>query len=575
MNPKCTLPEGMRVEAMEQLRGWGLSEEEEEKIRQMFPRYLFFRNDYRYDDGWNVSDPVRLCTCTVCGESFEARRGNYARGKLHHEKCNCPQCGAEVEGIAVGKYGYEMKSLERWVKVAIARAGDNGELLIVAGNAVRQFNWDNLTGEIAFYPVRRYFFSKDGSCEWKATITGCGPFERNWSWETTKTIGDPFQPNMMGYCDYDGRYAIIGLGDALPNTDLKYCRIMEFFERRAYADLDDSQPSRAIVKYLGWACIHPQIEFAVRLGLEAAVEQLITEGKKNSDLLNWKAKRPDRFMRMTKQEAKLFVSEEMNFADLEAWKKTAPEMNLKTWAGICDEVGGYENIRELIPCAKAAGADVKEAAHYVNSLQPRCARYAVDVKIIIRRWKDYLDMAEKLKYDLTQKTVAMPKDLTDRHDAAAKMIYVQEHADEMKKYKKRRRQLEKQYAFRMGGYCILVPTSGEEIIREGKTLQHCVGGYAERHIKGTTTILFLRNVKKTGRSFLTIEMEKKDGKMQIRQIHGFQNERYDPQKKPEERFAWFIGPWLDWVNAGSERDRDGNPELKIEQEETMMEVNAG
>ena len=63
--------------------------------------------------------------------------------------------------------------------------------------------------------------------------------------------------------------------------------------------------------------------------------------------------------------------------------------------------------------------------------------------------------------------------------------------------------------------------------------------------------------------------------MQIRQIHGFQNERYDPQKKPEERFAWFIGPWLDWVNAGSERDRDGNPELKIEQEETMMEVNAG
>ena len=81
--------------------------EEEESIRELFPQYLFFRNEYR-DDGWNVSGPIRLCTCTACGESFEAERGNYKRGRLHHEKCNCPQCGKTVEGIATHKYRYNM-----------------------------------------------------------------------------------------------------------------------------------------------------------------------------------------------------------------------------------------------------------------------------------------------------------------------------------------------------------------------------------------------------------------------------------------------------------------------------------
>ena len=137
MNPKCTLPVEKYQEALQALSGWGLSTEEENGIRELFPQYLFFRNEFQ-DDGWNVSDPVRICTCTACGESFEAVRGNYTRGKLHHEQCNCPQCGKQVEGIAAHKYKYDMPSLQSWIKVAIARAGDDGALLIQAAHEVRR-----------------------------------------------------------------------------------------------------------------------------------------------------------------------------------------------------------------------------------------------------------------------------------------------------------------------------------------------------------------------------------------------------------------------------------------------------
>ena len=558
MNPKCTLPEKKRAEALEALSDWGLSVEEEESIRELFPQYLFFRNEYR-DDGWNVSsDPVRICTCTACGRSFEAVRGNYARGKLHHEKCNCPQCGREVEGIAANKYKYDLRSLERWVKVAIARAGDDGDLLIQAGNARRQFNHDALTGEVEFWPEKKYFFGKSGACEWKIRTEWEGCCKVGESWTETKTVGDPFQPNMMGWCDYNGEYTVIGLADALPETDLKYCQIMEFYEQ--YMGCSGGRPVNGVMKYLGWACIHPQIEMAVKTGLSGAVLELVTEGRKNAKLLNWNAKNPAGFLRMSTQEAKSFLREEMDFNDLKDWKGF-PDMKLKQYIEIRETVGSRKDMRQLMECCRKAGVTAKQGSNYFRSLQPDCARYAVPAERILREWNDYLDMALRLGYDLSEKTVAMPKNLQERHDQAAETITVRRNQEELKKYRTRRKQLEKKYAFRMGEYCILVPNGSEEIVREGKTLHHCVGGYAARHIEGKTTILFLRKARTPGRSFLTIELYEDRGKIGIRQIHGYRNEHYDGATAPEKRFDWFLGPWLEWVNGGSERDRSGNPVL--------------
>ena len=572
MNPKCTLPEEMRAKALAQLTDWGLSLEEEERIKALFPQYLFFQNQY-LDDGWQVSsDPVRVCTCTACGESFEAVRGNYPRGKLHNERCNCPQCHAEVEGKAVNKFSYDMNSLERWVKVAVARAGDNGELLVVAGNAVRRFNHDNLQGELDFFPVRKYYFGKSGTCEWK--------LEQYWEdchlvghdWVPTKTVGDPFQPAMANWMSYDGSYSVIGIGDALPYTCLKYCQVMEFFERRAFADLDDNRPARAIVKYLAWATQLPQIEFAVKIGLEGAVEELINEGRKNARIIDWSATRPDRFLRMSKKDAAIFRAHEMDFDDLKAIK-LQKNLGVSEYLEICDCVGGRDNMKELMECANIAGVSGREAGRYIRSLQPQCARYAVPPRQIIQTWEDYLKMADALGYDLSERTVAMPKNLQQRHDDANAEYYNETHEAELKKYKTRRRKLEERYRFSMGGYCILIPTSGQEIIKEGKTLHHCVGGYAARHMIGDTTILFLRKQRTPGRSFLTLEMEKKKGKIRIHQIHGYRNEGYGAKVRPEERFDWFLGPWLEWVNAGSKRDRDGNPILPGA-EESKVEVEA-
>jgi len=570
MNPTCNLPADLRRDALSQFDSYCLEPEEENAIRDLFPQYLFFRNEYE-DDGWNVSsEPVRLCTTTCCGETFEGVRANYRRGRIHNEDVTCPFCGRKLTGKAAHKYRYEMRSLESWVKVAVARPGKDGALLIEAGNARRRFNWDNLRGSIDWFPTKRYYFSKDGAAEWAETVLrwACGPFDRpEMTWRATKTISDPFPPNVMGYCDYYGDYQIVGLSEALEKTDLRYCQIREFYVELLAADLD-GEHNRYMVKYLGWYCHHPQLEMAVKLNLGRAVLELIRDGRKNAKYLNWNAKDPAGFLRMTKQEARLFLRNELEFNDLTDLKHA--KLTAQQYLKIMELSGGREEMNELMACARTAGCTPEQGARYVRSLQPECTRYAAPMMQIIRVWKDYLSIAEQLGYDLSVKTVAMPKNLQERHDAAADTIRCQANEAEALKYKKRRRQLEKKYAFRMGGLCVLVPTGSEEIVREGKTLQHCVGGYAARHIEGKTTILFLRHSRKPGRSFLTMEMEERNGRMVIRQIHGYQNERYQGAADPRERYAWFLEPWLNWVNSGSERDRDGNPVLP--EKEIITEV---
>ena len=87
-----------------------------------------------------------------------------------------------------------------------------------------------------------------------------------------------------------------------------------------------------------------------------------------------------------------------------------------------------------------------------------------------------------------------------------------------------------------------------------------MGGYADRHLNGKTTILFLRDRQSPGKSLVTMEMNGN----KIVQIHGWDDERTackaNPKRKsPRELYAEFLGPWLAWLEAGSKRDKHGRP----------------
>ena len=67
---------------------------------------------------------------------------------------------------------------------------------------------------------------------------------------------------------------------------------------------------------------------------------------------------------------------------------------------------------------------------------------------------------------------------------------------------------------------IIVPREPKDIINEGASLNHCVGGYLESVASGNKTILFLRKVSNPDESFYTIEVSNNS---RIVQIHGNRN----------------------------------------------------
>lgn len=560
MNPTCNLTEEEREAAFRQFDGM-LTTEEEESIRSLFPQYLFFQNKGPDDSGYSSSArPVRICTCTACRETFEGVRANYARGKIHNEPVTCPHCGKQLEGKAVSKFSYQMNSLESWVKTAIARPGENGALLIEAGDAARRFNWNDLTGTIDWYPKARYYFARGKLQMWKEVWErDCCTITANLFWKVQKTIQDPFHPNMMGNHFYEGEYSIINMAEALPETDSRYCQILDFYHYNYGARLEDLDTARWMVKYLGWYALHPQIEMCVKFNLLDIVGELIVDGRKNARILDWSKTKIHEFLRLSKADTKLFLNSKTGLKSLRIYREKFKDISFAKFCELVKRVGGEAPLENLSVCAKLAGVRIEKAVKYIDKQAPLCPRAMVSTTTIIQYWLDYLKMAKQLEYDMSEETVVMPKDLKERHDAAKDIIRLKISELERKKYAKLKKKLERKYAFELGELCVLVPESAEDIVREGQTLHHCVGGYVKRHIEGKTIILFLRKRRKPWRSFLTIELYEAHGKAFVMQVHGYKNELYIKKTgvAPSVRYGEFLDAWLAWVNAGSKRDDKG------------------
>lgn len=101
-----------------------------------------------------------------------------------------------------------------------------------------------------------------------------------------------------------------------------------------------------------------------------------------------------------------------------------------------------------------------------------------------------------------------------------------------------------------GELCIVLPECSGDLVREGRKLRHCVGGYSNSHCELSQTIFFVRKARRPERSYYTLSMDLR-GVPQQKQLHGYGNERHGPNKEykhsiPKEVLA-FVQTWKDEV----------------------------
>ena len=318
------------------------------------------------------------------------------------------------------------------------------------------------------------------------------------------------------------------------------------------------------VQYIAACTFWPrQVEMLEKAGLKELVDDLVDRGTKNAYIFSWDEPDPRKSFGLNGGELKEFLTMKCRSKDLLTYHKKLNKAGLRV---------GFDETRMLeLMCGGWAEKVVTRLARY--KLPPaRWEKYIEREQgdrsraFVAEQWVDYVDAAAVIGLDMKNPVVLCPKNLYKQHDEkteiAEKILAAKRSKDLAKKEERRFKTLMERYTYWDERYLIRPPLGIKEIQLEGKRLKHCVAGYADRHVNGNCTILFLRDKQRPGVPLVTIEM-KGDS---IVQIHGYRNELAScPENRgresPRKLYAGILEPWLEWLKAGSKRNKDWTPRV--------------
>ena len=541
---------------------------EESHMKGLMEQYLF------YDACW-ADRKVRSCFCTACGGFDQFRRDGWTPfwAAHHNDVTECPNCGSGVTMKAVGRMS-NFSSIndadER--RFSIFRAAPDGGLMVISGWGSRKFSHHDLGPDIGFRVKELAYFGPGERMRWRRTWDYSGLCRTGYAypagWEACERLYEPFNPSMH---TRDGSYFPI-CAERIGDTRLRYCQIEDWYHWRCRVWLlEPTEGVRFIHKFLSLYTEYPNMEMACKLDFWEAVDDLVDHGRKNHRLLDWGAKTSWGFLRLSKADGKAFLKADCDMGDLRllaAARKWDKGLSLSKFWDLLDACHDDSRVVELVlKACKLSRLSPQKILHYL-------AAGGGTVRAGAQMLADYLEFAKILKYDLNRQDVVLPKDLADRHDAAAATVAIIQAAERKanldEKYGKRILDVAQMYEFSMGGLSVVAPVSPEDIVNEGRKQGHCVGGYAARHFAGVLEILFLRRTATPGRPWITMEVAHRTqptGRVTIRQMYDAGNRHGLPHWKKE--IGWFIDAWTQWLEAGSPRNQDGLPIM-----EECMEVSA-
>lgn len=516
-----------------------------QELNELYNAYLFYTP---------IGKSAREYVCSNCLESFTVvrnpgqRRTEIINSKLlyakHNERAQCPQCHTNAQVKSVGKAKSRI-SLWEGLKVVLFVKLGGGAVGAMALDTAKSYS-TSLKPLPAVYIKALYRFKPGEAIIWKKEYADIkdGKGYRT-TWKRGKTIHEAWNVNSSYMCPAPEVW-IMG-DDVLKSSFLRYAPWSDYFSEHG-----------ALTRCLAAYCVRPQLEILVKIGLSGVANDMVLRGKKLTRLVDWSKKKPAEAFGLTSEEFKLWRDKtrgDTYVLDLyRGCRRHGADVSLKDFLEIKHGLPGND-FENLLKICKKLRIPVRRAENYLKK-QKACADG-------ITLWKDYIAMAEYLKFDLKEERIRMPKKLREAHDTAAELqarVMMENARTGTGKDSKLFQKLEKRYSFQMDGYVIRPPVSAAEIIAEGQILHHCVAGYADRHMEGKLVILFMRKASKPGVPTWTIEMQG-DKMIQV------QGERDADKNKPRAEAKEIFDLWLDWVKAGSQRNKDGSPRLPKKEDE--------
>ena len=550
-----------------------LTDEEQRRINRLFRAYIFRRSGTgevwttccgkhtKTLEGAATDAELELMQAPHCPEP----KSGYDNSPEIKRRVKCPWCGAE-SSVKELRFTGGRKNLWEYRRAVVLRQW-RGSLWACAYDCTKDYRFKEEFARLPETKLLGAYRFRPGKAE-SATRTW---YSRTMDYYCCQTELDKKRmwmiPRAFGWCDaYGLGHEVIGL-EEVGKSALRYCGVEKLL-----------QEGCDLIRLLTACCLYPaQIEFLQKAGMERAVHDLVEYKVKNAAAIHWDAVNRREFLGISPKELQWLreqnVQSWVRVDGVSIWRRmhgTRGESDLRDCVRLAQELMDKKKRSSILKRMRENGVSVGKLLAYIEREGSKRGTMA----IALNAYADYLLAAEGVGLDLANPIFLLPKNFEEKHDrvtAAWSEVQAERRweADakrrkkQQAKFRERLKKLSKRYTYTDGEMLIRPAASAEEIVREGELLHHCVGGYADRHISGETTILFLRRRSAPGKPLCTIEMSGN----RIMQIHGWDDERTACEDNPERRspmeiYEEFLGVWLAWLKDGSPRDKAGRPKIK-------------
>lgn len=443
--------------------------------------YLFFSKKDRKGK--------REASCSLCGAHFEAPT-DAKSGK----PTTCPKCGAN----ALYRAAWIKADVKDKAKICIAAKVD-GQLLLRWSKVIRTYLWPEFKRK---YEFEDYAYNLH-------LHTARGP----------ATYFYKYMPIPYYYCSdwYRGR-----TGDFCYDSTYLYTdNLDEVFGERYYnvnlkAALHGSRREIPFAQLLNNLKHVPAAEYLFKLGLynmAANVRSLSydLDGQKPSFRS---------VLGVSKQFLPMYRAMDITPAEhriIKAYGKWISQEEMEAYRQLCVEAYNMDTVNELLQ-TMTFGKFVRYFSKQTE-LHPK-----MRAAHIMTQYRDYLSMSRHFHIDLSHKSVRFPEDCVEAHSVLVARQNAEIAARESMEFSEAVKPLYDALPIReyeRSGFCIVLPQERADLIREGQSLNHCVGGerYYKNHIAGTRMIFFVRKVEDRDKPFFTMEIDMK--RFTICQLYGF------------------------------------------------------
>ena len=452
--------------------------------------------------------------CSACGDTMYADRipnpghtFGYFDPESRHPVSNgnhvfCPMCGCTAEALHIGRGRGGRYGKEYW-PLTVTRVGDR---LALVGWCVGKYISCEGRESISCKRYEAYVVEDRkvvrlmGYLKCLSTISFFG------HWEQRKTCLDNWGSADLVY-PWDKQLLI---GSTAENSKL------DLYMKAA----KDPYP----VTYLRLWQRHKNLENLIVQGCGALVGAMIADaqyrysyerakGVPALEEIRWKEKRPAKMLGLT--------GEEFRFCRKYKW--TPEELGFYR---LCREKGIQLKLPEDLEDCKAAKIYwCRRIAEEGKLPLMRTVRYLKkqhqkDKRADGSLLEDYWRIARGEGYDLGDQHVRFPKDLVKAHDRVAAEREAREEAQRARDRAEKNEKLREAFAacletlaplsWQRGDVLIRPCAAPEELDTEGKTLNHCVATYKEKHAGGETAIFFLRRASEPEKPWYTLELKLDD-----------------------------------------------------------------